>query len=253
MNIPDPAVVDRDGQFETYKVESATPQTSGDRRGWSIYFEQGSGIWCPATLCQQDPIPGETARLYGQGFGYPVRGIVIEGRVYSYQTEEEMEAAHEAAVAEERARRQVELERDRSERDRRRAALPEAFRLRLDGFEQARPEWRRDHESYELFCCEEAALIAAHFASRGNDIAERLALMNVFREASLEDEKAELPGLKYGEHSGNTWGCANFLAQLYLKEPELLPKAHGAICPIVGCQIYGCYASRPEARAEREG
>jgi hypothetical protein len=248
MNIPDPAIVDRDGQFESHKLERVTAEPSGERPGWSLYFEEGMGIWCPGDLCTQDPVPGETARLYGQGFGYQVRGIVIDGRIYRYQTEDEMDAEHAAFVAEEHAKRQVALEREMPDRDRRRAALPEPFRLRLDGFEQARPDWRRDREVYELFCCEEAALIAGHFANKGADLGERLGLLHAFRTASTEDEKAELPGLKYDEHSGNTWGCANCLAEIYLANPDLVPQMHASICPIVGCETCGCFASRPEAK-----
>jgi hypothetical protein len=246
MNQPDPAIVDRDGQFESYKIETVTAEPSGERPGWLLDFEEGSSIWCPAALCQQAPVPGETARLYGEGFGYVVRGVAIDGRVYRYQTEEEQEAEHAAHVDEEKTKRQALLEREMPDRDRRRAALPEPFRLRLEGFIAARPNWRRDCESYELFCCEEAALIAAHFAGREN-AAEQI---DRFRAASTEDEKAELPGLRYAEHSGNTWGCSSVLAQAYLVSPELVPRVHGALCPLIGCQEYGCYAARPEAKAE---
>jgi hypothetical protein len=128
------------------------------------------------------------------------------------------------------------------ERDRRRAALPEAFRLRLDGFERARPDWRRDHEGYELFVCEEAAMLSTFFADKGLDA------LAAFQNAPFEEQRSTLPALRLDEHSGNTWGAACAFAATYIRHPGLVPKMHGAICPVVGCQVAGCFAARPEAK-----
>lgn len=48
--------------------------------GWSFFV--------PTDLCQTIPTVGEKILLYGKGFGYGVRGIVIGGRTYKYLTEE---------------------------------------------------------------------------------------------------------------------------------------------------------------------
>lgn len=41
-------------------------------------------------------------------------------------------------------------------------------------------------------------------------------------------------------HSGNTFGCACYLATLYIQSPEYVEKMHGALTPLVGCEAYGC-------------
>ncbi len=83
--IPDPAVIERDGQFNRYTIDRATP--SSDGTGWLLHFVGGAGTFCTNELCSRPPVAGESARLYGRGFAWPVRGIVIDGRVYRYEPE----------------------------------------------------------------------------------------------------------------------------------------------------------------------
>jgi hypothetical protein len=33
------------------------------------------------------------------------------------------------------------------------------------------------------------------------------------------------------------------LARFAMQSPELVPAAHGALCPLVGCKDYGCWAA----------
>ncbi len=226
---------DLDQQFEAYRLESV--DATMDPAGWHLRFDGSVGVWCPASQCTETPKPGETVRLYGKGLGYAVRGIIIEGRVYRYLTEAQEKAAHAQWVLDQERQRQEKLDRELPDRDARRAALPEPFRLRVEGFIAARPNFRRDHEGYELFVCEEAAKMAAHFAGDIDGLTR-------FVRADLEAQKASVPGLKYGEHSGNTWGAACNLARLFLKHPNLVPAQHGALCPLVGCREYGCFAAR---------
>ena len=57
---------DTDRQYEEHRI---TKVEDGEI-GWSLYFD-GMGILCPGDLCEQAPAIGETARLYGKGYGCP--------------------------------------------------------------------------------------------------------------------------------------------------------------------------------------
>lgn len=224
---------DTDTQYVEQRIADVKGELTNDGVGWFLYFDDSSALACPGDQCAVAPAPGETARLYGKGLGYVVRGIVIEGRVYKYLTEEQEDERPAAWSREEESKRAREAERERAARDQRRAALPEALRERLATFEARSPNWRRDYESYELFVCEEAALLAAHF---GTDVA---ALLEFTKKPSAEQSEI-LPDLKLEEHSGNTWGAAVGLARRLMIDPKLVMQAHGALCPLVGCVEYGC-------------
>lgn len=217
---------DTDAQFIEHRVTEVTSQAEG----WALGLD-GTHLFCPRDQCDVTPIVGELARLYGKGFGYVVRGIIIEGRVYKYLTEEQEKERHAAWVDEEHARRAREAERERASRDARRAALPEALRERCSVFEARNPNWRRDFESYELFVCEEAALLVAHF---GGD----LEALRAFHDKPTDEQREVLP--RMSEHSGNTFGAALAIARRLMEAPELVRGAHGALCPLVGCVEYGC-------------
>ena len=227
---------ENDPQFESYIVKEAQP---GDG-GWSLTFAEGTGIWCPSEHCQQEPQPGETARLYGKGFGYPVRGIAIGGRSYRYLTDEQEDARHAAWVEAQHAERQAKLDSERATRDATRAGLPALFRERIEGFIAARPHWRRDYESYELFVCTEAVKIADRFKGDGPAIGG-------FHGADSAAQKELVPDLDYSAHSGNTFGAACHLARLFIDAPQRVPLQHGALCPLVGCAEYGCSPARAKA------
>jgi hypothetical protein len=228
--------MDTDTQFKTSTIE----QVGSTDSGW-IVKSDGFSLLVPSDLCQQAPTAGETARFYGRGIGYPVRGIVIEGRVYRYQTEEEEKQAHTTWVADRAREKHEALERDRAERDRRIAALPEAFRARFARFHAVGgDDWRADFEPYELFTCEEAVTIHAALETRK--------AIAGFSRATVHHQKELVPALKYGDHSGNTFGQACQLAALMADGGENIAKMHGALCPLVGCQAYGCWAAHEGTR-----
>lgn len=219
---------DTDPQYTEEKLSDVTP----GEEGWTLEMS-GSGIFCPKDQCTQAPSVGETVRVYGKGLGYPVRGILIEGRVYSYRTEEQEASRHAEWVAEESRQKQARLERERADRDARRLALPPAFRERLATYEARNPIWRRDFESYELFVCEQATRLVQRF---GAD----LAALEAFDKLPASEQKAQAPELKLSEHSGNTWGAAVGLAHRFMCGPGNVKGAHGALCGLVGCRDYGC-------------
>lgn len=231
---------DTDTQYTEHRITAVKGEAS-DELGWWLHFD-GTVLACPGDQCTIPPVVGETARLYGKGLGYVVRGIIIEGRVYSYRTEEEEAERHAGWVADEDAKRAREAERERTSRDARRAALPEALRERCAVFEARNPDWRRDYESYELFVCEEAARMATHF---GADVEG----LRAFAAKPFHEQKGIVPDLKLSEHSGNTWNSAVYLAVRLATDPKLVGGAHGALCPLVGCTDYGC----PGADIKTEG
>lgn len=206
--------------------------------GYGLKGHDGWSIYCPRVEGTPDPVVGETLDLYGDGFGRPVRGIVVAGRPYRYETREEMKARFEQEAAAAKAEREAKFEASREETDRRIEALPEPFRARLYRFQmQGGRKFRTDFEGYELFACEQAVLIAATVPESGLD---------EFRELPWEGQLAAVPGLSDG-HSGNTFGCAVLLARVFLKSPELVQDVHGAMAPLVGCAEYGCHVAEGRA------
>lgn len=223
---------DTDPQFTENKLTSVEASPGG----WDLGLD-GSHLFCTNEHCQKAPAVGETARLYGKGFGYMVRGIIIEGRVYRYRTEEQQRDRHAAWCSAQRDARQNDLDDNRATRDIRREALPEVFRDRLIGFEAHNADWRREFGPYELMVCETAAALAKRF---GTDVAA----LRVFADGHGDEMMAE--------HSGNSWGAAVMLAERFMREPESVLRAHGALCPLVGCAEYGCRAARRAARPADE-
>ena len=236
--------IETDKRFEEATIVKVDASHDG---GWSITRDDGWGFFVPAG----DVVPavGSVARFYGDGLyrgrvasvfviGSVVRGLTIDGRVVFYRTEKEQAAKHRQECADAEAKRQREADDQLADREAKRAALPPAFRARVEGFISRRPKFRRDHEPYELFVCEEAAKIAAALTTPD--------AVKEFRAASYEEQRATLPTLGAG-HSGNTFGMACRLAWLYLTDPSLVEKEHGALCALVGCDEYGCYSTTVEA------
>lgn len=121
------------------------------------------------------------------------------------------------------------------------AALPEPFRARVARFRR-RPGWDAELGGYEVFTCEEAVKIAALGS---------VARIDAFCAMSLDEQRVAVPTLDYEEHSPNTFGVACRLAAVFLKDASLVPRAHGALCALTGCDAYGCWAASEEAAAER--
>lgn len=118
--------------------------------------------------------------------------------------------------------------------------LPPEFQSRIDGFRQSSSLFRKEFEPYEMFVCEQAVLFANALRTKEAVIA--------FYNSTSKQQAEQIPGLS-PDHNGNTFGRACSLAALYLDRPDLVDKQHGALCPLVGCAKYGCYASRPKDNA----
>jgi hypothetical protein len=193
-----------DTQYTEARIREVEPVDNG----WGLYFDSGLVLGCTNGICQQAPTVGETARLYGKGFGQAVRGIIVEGRVYRYLSEAEEQARAEKEVAQLYAERSRKLEAERSERDARRAALPDVLQRRLDASERNDPDWRRDSESTELRAGEDAVRIAKRFPTIEDP--------KRFSNLSPQEQRAAVPDLTAGQ-TGNTFDMACQLAVDYVR------------------------------------
>jgi hypothetical protein len=222
-----------DPHFITLELKDVQPTKPYEDPGWTLVTEVGS-LFCPNSEgVAEPPKPGERARFYGQGVGYSVRGVVVNDRVYHYLSATDAEAARDAALKQEAAARRRTFDEARAEFDASVAALPEPFRLRITRFLE-RSAWGPEFGAYELFVCTEAVKIAQTLKSP-EAVAEFHTLSNV-------EQRRRVPDLA-DSHSGNTFGAACSLARQYLSNPEWVPQHHGALCGLVGCKSYGCWAA----------
>lgn len=217
---------DADTDFEDRiidKVEDGTDYWTISHGGWCFGVPKEPGI---------EPHVGDTARFYPGGIGHSVRGLLLNGREVFYRTAVEQQEKHhqdnERAAAE---RKRKFEETGRAKLDADYLTLPSEFKQRIDGFRERKPDFRWEHEGYEMFACTEAVKIAHALKT-----AEKL---EGFNKLTYEQQKMLVPDLSDG-HSGNTFGMACRLAHWWLTNPENVVRDHGALCPLVGCTDYGC-------------
>ncbi|HEX2882230.1 MAG TPA: hypothetical protein VHO25_22070 [Polyangiaceae bacterium] len=227
---------------DAQRRETVVQECEPNDKGWTVKDGDGWSLSVPNDICDQRPQPGETFLQFGKGIGFTVRGIVIGGRTYRYNTAEEEDQRHKDWCREQDEKRQQQLDETKTDRDARIAALPEPLRLRLERFQRVNPDFRRDHEPYELFCCEEAAKLYAALPTREQ--------ITAFKQLSVDEQKQAVPALSLNEHRGNTFGATCMLAAMLCERPDLVPRAHGALCPLVGCEDYGCFAGHEGKTAE---
>lgn len=233
----------RDKQYTDKIITEITPD--------HMTFEDGLSIGLTA-LAGIQPAVGDTIRLFGRGLGYQVRGmgLVKNGRLAAlgrYQTEAEAEAAFVAEQAEATAKKTAAWEADLPKTLDRIAAMPLMFQDRMRRF-MKKDGWGPSFGAYELFVCEEAIKILA----AATKVAKSEEFIVEFHKAPVETQKL-LVGLNYSEHSGNTFDSAVMLARVAVRDPLLVAHTHGALCSLVGCEEYGCYAASPETRAAKKG
>lgn len=240
---------DGDGQWDEHLLKEVT----GDAQsGWSMSLSEGSSFFCPADS-PVVPKVNSTVRMYGRGFGYIVRGLFVDGIKVFYRTETEQESKHKEDLAKEKKKKQQKFIETKDELDQRYDALPEVFQQRIDKFRGNNPDFRAEFETYELFCCEQAVVIAEELDPCGdeefgfnpeakgtgeyNTVLD--SVFQTFQKMEFKDQKKRVPKLA-DDHSGNTFGCSVRLAFFYLVKPENVIKLHGALAPLVGSEEYGC-------------
>lgn len=179
------------------------------------------------------PKIGDVARFYPRAYGYSVRGLSIV-KVVRYRTEEEEKECHRKWCEDYHRKKREDFEKGKAALDAQYESLPPEFRARLDRLRRNNSDFRWDHEAYEMSACVDAVKIARTLKT-GDAV-------HAFGEEKWEVQKGMVSGLFKG-HSGNSFGAAVHLAVIYLESPENVDKYHGALCPLVGCKEYGCYAS----------
>jgi hypothetical protein len=207
----------------SYSVTSST--------GWSCGVAKEHGV---------RPKVGDEFVTWGS-IGRPIRGQAINGHVLYYRTPAEQKVEDQKRSDEYEVRKLAEYEGKRDDFDRRVAALPDPLRERIEKFRAFKGDsWRWEFEPYELFVCEEAAKIAAHLNTAR--------AIERFGKLSYEQQKEAFPQMS-DQHSGNTFGAAVTIAYALADKSEYVWQMHGALCPLVGCGDYGCYAAREKVSA----
>lgn len=239
-----------DREFHDHVVDSSKVLAEEDGvQRLEIHFEESMALSVRDELRAArgtEPRPdgllkGDVLRIYGRLFGY-VRGAALVERgtvsfVFRYMTEAQAEAERQRESAERKERRMREWEEKKVETLARVARMPERFQRRFEFF-MRQPEWGSEFGFYEIFCMEEAVKIA-----RICGTTDRVEWFSK-AESAFQKGAAESAGIAISDdHSGNTFGFACHLAYGYLAETDSLFKFHGALCPLVGCKAYGCYAS----------
>ena len=223
----------------SFQDEAEITAVEDGKEYWGLSFD--SGGWSLAKSYGREPKVGDKISIR-TAQGSKVVGCKINGEMVFNKTDEEVDEEHAAFVAKMKADRLVAFEKEKPDLDRRYAALPRLFQLRIDKFRANNPNFRPEFEAYEMFCCDEAVKIATALGAHGRHAPEGADdlqdIFTNFKNLSYEEQK-KLTGLDDG-HSGNTFGIAVHLAYLYLKTPENVPKLHGALATLVGSQEYGC-------------
>jgi hypothetical protein len=178
------------------------------------------------------PRPGDWVREYGRGIGSPVRGLFVNGVEIWYQTDADYLAEFERQRTARDAKMREGAEAAKPETDARLAALPLVFQKRIARFMANNADFWWRHLPYELFCCEQAVMIA-------NALETPEAVAAFHDDRDYERQHTTLPRLAWDQHSGNTFDCACSLSYWYLREPEAVIVAPGALSVIVGAKAYG--------------
>jgi hypothetical protein len=215
-----------DAEYED--ATAADVRESGDY--WTVHRSDGWTIGVPK-VDGVAPRVGSRLRFWGRGIGFPVRGIAVDGVVVRYETDAEQRDRYARELAEREAAQRATFEREgRAALDARYDALPPVFRARIDRFRANNPDFRWKYEGYEMFCCEQAVVIARALGTPE--------AIQSFRDLPRSEQMAKVPGLDDG-HSGNTFGAACVLAALYVRDESFVPQMHGAMSPLVGSVEYG--------------
>lgn len=197
-----------------YSITRADGMCCGLKKSYGVIPKKGDEI---------------TVHTKGGAFG-TIRGIDINGIPVFWKTDEELEAARQKWLTDNENKKQQDFIDNKEKLDSEYDALPDFFKQRIDKFRANNARFRIDYESYELFCCTQAVLIA--------DACKIPEAVQDFKGLEWSKQMELVPGLSDG-HSGNTFGCAVSLAYHYLSNPENVVKVSGALSPLVGSSEYG--------------
>jgi len=159
--------------------------------------------------------------------GSRIRGLDLNGKKVFYKSDEDLDRERKAWLSKHQKEKEERFKKEKTKLDNQYNKLPQCFKDRIDNFRKNSPKFRVDYESYELFCCSEAVLIAGTLKTPEK--------IKKFSESNNSWDY--VPKLDKG-HSGNTIGMATNLAYWYLQQPESIVKIAGALSPLVGSKEY---------------
>lgn len=191
-----------------------------------------------------EPKVGDAIRQRIRGASYILGVMVNDKEVFNRSDEEDAEiqkVEHDAYVA----RLKEGFEKHQPKMDKDFSLLPKPFQKKIERLRRLNPNFRWQHEPYELFVCKEAMKIVNQLKSY-----ERVA--KFLKMSDVDAQQKLVPNLKYKEHTGNTFGKACQYAHFYLTNPKLFHLGHGALAELVGCPDYGCLPATDEEIAEAE-
>lgn len=187
------------------------------------------------------PKAGQTVRFYGKNagsLGGSHRGLVIDGRVIEYRTEEEDQAHHRMQALKADVERQRAFSKNEGLLEEKLDALPIPFRTRIHYYLHHNPDFYWEYLAYELAVCQDAARLA-EFAT-AKCVGSESAVEWIDHFAGLEyEQQIEIAPWISGDHSGNSFGFVIWLASVDASG-GMVELEHGALCPLVGCGVYGC-------------
>ena len=170
-----------------------------------------------------------TVHTKGSSFG-TIRGMDLNGKKIFWKTDEDLETERTEWLRKNEEEKQQKFKDNVDEMDKQYDNLPAFFQKRIDKFRTKNKRFRIDYESYEMFCCEQAVLIAKSCKTKEE--------VQAFKREKWDEQIKQVEGLSDG-HSGNTFGCSCQLAYLYLDNPKNVVKVYGALSPLVGSEEYG--------------
>lgn len=190
---------------EEIKVVTPSFDEGGRLDGYTFTTAKGTGFGIYRSragdaLDEIKPNPGSTVRVYPGTLGN-VHGVDIDGVEAFWKTpmERDLErlewlADHDRSQREEFAERKPKLDADF-------AALPDPLKARIQRFRDEDPGFRVTSESYELFCCVEAAKFAKAANKAANDNADALDVARFWG-----DENLRLAALSVSGIEESVWG-----------------------------------------------
>lgn len=221
---------------EDYIVESVS--VSDDFISISTTSSTGFGL---DTKYGVLPEVGDTITLYTKNYSL-IRGMDLNGVEIFYKTDEDLEFERAKWLFEENERKQKSFAKNQKKMDKQYFKLPKIFQQRIDRFRANNPTFRVDYESYELFCCEQAVIIAK--ACKTPEAVQE------FYKKGFDEQIKQVKKISK-DHSGNTFGCSVNLAYWYLQEEPIVAKLHGALSPLVGSEAYGDHSPEELEKLEK--
>ena len=201
------------GIFGNYEEKGIITEITKKKDGFSIMMGSMGFFLKKENIGKAVPKMGDTLVLHTYA-GSSIRGVDLNGKVLYYFSDDELEEQHRILKEKMKKENEERFKKEKSQMDADYEALPEYFQKRIDRFRTNNPDFRIEHESYELFCCKEAVKIANVYKTP--EKVEELKAMNY-------EDILEIADIEDG-HTYNTINGAMALAYHYLKDPANVEK-----------------------------